>query len=53
MTVIGEDTDLLILLCYHTDHDSPFPLYLNSGKHAEQRKAQNMGHSLDTGCFRA
>ena len=32
--VIGDDTDLLVLLCYHNNVQSPFSVYLKS----EQKK---------------
>ena len=41
-TVIGEDTDLLILLCYHADHVFPFPFYFQSDKQGKQTKTWNI-----------
>lgn len=36
-TLIGEDTDLLVLLCFHA-RDSSFPLYFKSDKKSSAKK---------------
>lgn len=36
-TIIGEDTDLLVLLCFHADQES-FHLYLQSDKRSSSKK---------------
>ena len=41
-TVIGEDTDLLILLCYHANYVSPFSLHFQSDKQGEKHKQWNI-----------
>lgn len=37
-TVIGEDTDLLVLLCFHCNTESPFPLVFYSDKKTAAKK---------------
>ena len=42
--VIGDDTDLLILLCYHNDLQSPFSVYLKPQPQRRQQQVTNMEH---------
>ena len=42
--VIGDDTDLLILLCYHNDLQSPFSVYLKPQPQKRQQQVTNMEH---------
>ena len=44
-TLIGDDTDLLVLLCHHADRTS-HPLYLRSEGKLSVNKKENMEHSL-------
>ena len=41
-TVIGEDSDLLILLLYHANHQMEFNLYFRSDK-----QGKNPNHTFD------
>ena len=36
--VIGDDTDLLVLLCYHNNFQSPFSVYLKSEPKIDSNK---------------
>ena len=43
VTLIGEDTDLLVLLLYHVDVNSK-PLYFKSSKKSNEMKINNILH---------
>ena len=44
--VIGDDTDLLVLLCYHNNVQSPCSVYLKSEPKKRQQQVSNLEHQM-------